>query len=180
MVTGLTKFNFGNIGKWAKPNEAELAARRKVSASVKRASPKAASPKAHSPKAASPKAASPKAPSPKRPSPLRSAARSNIKARANAAYQEAYRKAINKTRTKTWQNKAANAAKAFKNAGIGANKWVNAVARAYAQHEAISARSRVYGMIPGKYQALPGSLNYIPTNHPLYNSLNKLRRQLTA
>ena len=182
MITGITKFNFGNMSKWSKPNEAELEARRKMRASpLKPASPKRSSPlKPASPKRSSPVKASPKRSSPVKASPHRL---TNLKIRAYAAYQNAYKKAINKTRTKTWKNQAMNTAKAFRAAGLGyvnANKWVSAVAHSYANHEARAARSRVYGVNTGRYQAHPGSFNYIHTNHPLYNSLNKLRRRLTA
>jgi len=135
------------------------------------------------PRASPPPARRPSPPSPaRRPSPPKAAPSPARTQTANQAYKLGVKMALNKLSSNNWRQKAERAYEAFKNAGLtryyNKNMWIKNVKRIYANYKGKIAHGQVYGMGGGRHYASQSDPDYIPSNHPRYETLRRIRNNI--
>lgn len=161
---------------WASLASVPTQLARTRSTSPRRRTPPRVSP-APAPPRVSPRRPSPPRASPRRPSPPRASP-----SRASQAYKSGVLSAHNRLSSNNWKQKAERVYEAFRNAGLAKyhtkNMWIKNVTRIYANYKGRLAHGRAYGMTGGRHYASQGDPDYIPSNHPKYESLRRLRNNI--
>jgi len=166
---------------WASLASVPAQLARTRSTSPRRRTPPKASPAPAPPRASPPVARrlSPPRASPRRLSPPRASPR---RLSPPQAYKLGVQSARNRLSSNNWKQKAERVYEAFRNAGLAKyhtkNMWIKNVTRIYANYKGRLAHGRSYGMTGGRHYASQGDPDYIPSNHPKYESLRRLRNNI--
>jgi len=102
---------------------------------------------------------------------------------ASQAYKLGHAQALNRLASNNWRQKAEKAFDAFKNAGLtryypNKNIWIKNVRSIYANYKGKLAQGKVYGMFGGRHYAAHTDPDYIPSNHPRYETLRRIRNNI--